>query len=281
MSEAVMERPTTECVTHEAGRLQSVLVIQPDAGFERANAIKGEGPPIAARAVIEHRVFVQTLKSNRVDVVELPADARFGLATLVRSTALVLPGGAIMGRLTDAQRRGEEEIVRALLEQRGIPVLGAIEGPGAFDARDAVLLGDRLVVAKTASTNAFAIEQLTSFAGEAGLELRGVTLASGVQHLGEVFSPIDARLAVAVPQLVSGVGLEGVELVALPPDLAPAAGCLTLAPRLVVMDLRNAAACAILKRAKIAVEAVDLYDFARAGAGPWALALPLRRAPLH
>ncbi len=276
-----MERPTTECVTHEAGRLQSVLVIPPDAGFERAKAVKGEGPPIAARAADEHRVFVQTLKSNRVDVVELPADARFGLATLVRSTALVLPGGVLIGRLTDAERRGEEDAVRALLEQRGMPILGVIEGPGAFDARDAVVLGDRLVVAKTASTNAFAVEQLTRFAGAAGLDLREVTLARGAAHLGEVFSPVDARLAVAVPKLVSGPGLEGIEIVALPPELAPAAGCLTLAPRLVVMDLRNAGACAILKRAKIAVEAVDLYDFARAGAGPSALALPLRRAPLR
>ena len=277
-----MERPTTtECVTHEAGRLRSVLVIPPDAGFERAKAVKGEGPPIASRAVMEHGVFVQTLKSNRVEVVELPPDARFGLATLVRSTALMLPHGAVIGRLVDAERRGEEEAVRALLEQRGIPVLGTIEGPGAFDARDAVLVGERLVAAKTASTNAFAVAQLAKIAAEAGLELREATLARGVEHLGDVFSPVDVRMAVAVPELVSGAGIEGIEIVALPPPLAPAAGCLTLAPRLVVMDLRNPVACAVLKRAKIAVEAIDLYDFARAGAGPWALALPLQRTPLR
>ncbi|TAM59201.1 hypothetical protein EPN52_08940 [bacterium] len=281
MSEAVMERPTTDFVTHEAGRLQCVLVIPPDAGFERVRPIKGEGPPISARAAIEHQVFVRTLESNRVEVVELRAAAHLGMATLVRSTAIMLAGGAVIGRLTDPERRGEEEAVRALLEQRGIPVLGAVEGPGALDARDVVLMGDRIVAAKTRATNAAGLEQLERIAHESGLTLREVTLARGVSHLGDVFSVLDTQLAVAVPALVRGDGLEGVEIVALPRESAGAADCLTLAPRLVVMDLRNAAACAVLKRRKIAVEAIDLYDFGRAGAGPSALALPLRRAPLR
>lgn len=268
-------------VAHEAGRLSSAIVIAPDAGFERAVPIKGEGPPIASRARAQHDVFVQTLRRNRVEVIELAPDPRFALATLVRSTALALPGGIVIGRLMQRERRGEEEDVRALLSKRGLPVLGAVEAPGALDARDAVVMGDRIIAAQTASTNASGIEQLAGFARACGLEVREATLAPEVEHLGDVFSPVGDELVVAVPELVRGAALDGVAVVAIPPELRWAAGCLALGPRHVIMDLRLPKACAIVKKAKIAVEAIDLYDFGRVAAGPWALALPLRRAPLR
>lgn len=281
MSEAVMERRAAEYVGHEAGRLLSAVVVPPDAGFERAKPVKGEGPPIAARARMQHEIFVRTLTDNRVEVLELAAEPRLGLAILVRSTALALPGGVVMARLVDGDRRGEVEAVRAFLEKRGVRILGAIEAPGAFDARDAVVMGDRLVVAKTAATNALGIEQLAGYARQAGMEVRYATLAPGVEHLSGAFSPVDDALAVAVPAWVSGPALAGIDLVAVPPELGWAAGCLALGPRHVVMDLRLSKAAVLLKKAKIFVEAIDLYDFGRAGAGPSALVLPLRRAPLR
>jgi len=276
-----MDVATTACVSHEAGRLLTAVVAAPDAGFERAKPIFGEGPPFAARARMEHEVFVRTLKRNRVDVVELEPDERFALSTLVRSTAIALPGGVVMARLVEGERRGEEEAVKALLERRGVRVLGAVEGPGMFDARDAVVMGNRLVAARTGATNAAAIEQLAAFAQPFGLEIREARLAPGVSHLGDVFSPVDAEAVVAAPDLVSGAAMQGVEVVALAREMWLAAGCLALAPRHVVMDVRMPTACAVLKRAKIFVDAIDLYDFGRAGAGPWALALPLHRAALR
>ncbi|MDE2571622.1 MAG: hypothetical protein KGM44_03750 [bacterium] len=280
MSEAVLEPPSAEFVSHEAGRLTCALVVAPDAGFERATPIAGEGPPLAARARAQHAVLVRTLKRQRVDVIEMTAEARFGMATLVRAAGLALPDGVVMARLAEPERRGEEEAVRGLLQERGVRVLGTVEGPGLFDARDAVVMGGRLIVTRSHWTNASAIEQLSAFAKRSSLELCEATLAPGVAHLGDVFSPIDVRAALAVPQLVGGAALEAIEILAVPPELSLAAASLALAPRRVVMDVRAAGARAILKQARVAVEAIDLYDFGRAGAGPSALVLPLRRAAL-
>jgi hypothetical protein len=66
-------------------------------------------------------------------------------------------------------------------------------------------------------------------------------------------------------------------VVALPRGEEYAAGVLPIGERRVIANLRFRESIAIMRKAKITVDAIDLWEFGKAGYGPFALVLAVKR----
>jgi hypothetical protein len=93
-----------------------------------------------------------------------------------------------------------------------------------------------------------------------------------------VFSIVGVELAVAAPERVDLVAAGGLRIVEVPRGEELAAGVLSLGERRVIANLRFRESIALMRRAKIAVEAIDLWEFGKAGIGPFQLVLATKRS---
>ncbi len=271
-------------VTSDAGTLVSALVARPSAAIDQLPPIKGEPSPIASRAQEQHDVFVRTLRDHAVTVREIGTEHHTPTQSLVADCAIVFPGGAVMTRPSHIERRVEVVEVEQHLAHAGIPVLGRIEAPGLLDATDVAVAPGRVFVGVPLDgaglrrrSNAMGRKQLEAIATQQGYAIVELAVANDVARLRDVFSIVGAETALAAPDRVDLTAAGGLRIVEVPLGEEFAAGVLALGERRVITNLRFRESIARMRKAKIAVEAIDLWEFGKAGFGPFALALAAKR----
>jgi dimethylargininase len=252
-------------VSHDAGVLAGAVVLRPSTAVDRLLPMQAEPSPIAERAIEQHDVLVRTLRDRRVAVTVLEPVLRTPAESLVGDLALVLAQGAVIARPSSVDRRPETAAIETVLAQLGIPILGRIAAPGLLDAGDAIVAGDTLYVG-------------VPRAGAAqGLRTVELALDPGVLRLRNVLSFVAHDTAIVAPERVDTSALAGIRLIAVPLGEEYAAGVLALGGGRVIANLRYRESLARLRDAKIAVEAIDLWEFGKAGAGPFSLVLATKR----
>lgn len=271
-------------VSSDAGTLAGALVLRPSAAVDRLPPVHGEPSPIADRAREQHAVLVGTLRDRGVTVHEIEPQSESPTESLVADCALMFPRGAVIARPSQIERRAEVAVVEAQLTELGVPIAGRIAAPGLLDATDVALGANCVFVGVPrpgaglrARSNAFGRQQLAALAGEFGFRYVELALANDVVRLRDVFSIIAADTVVAAPDKVDVSGLGDLRVVALPRGEEFAAGVLALGERRVLANLRFRESLAILRKAKIGVEAIDMWEFGKAGFGPFSLVLAVKR----
>ena len=88
---------------------------------------------------------------------------------------------------------------------------------------------------------------------------------------------VGATTVIAAPAKVDVTGVSGMTIVEVPLGEEYAAGVLPLGEMRVLANLRFRESLAIMRKAKIAVEAIDLWEFGKAGAGVFSLVLAVKR----
>ena len=163
------------------GRLTRVMVHRPGAELEIIDATNyrrwlfDHVPDVAAFRE-EHAAYCELLRAHGVEVLELAdyvADAPAKLArlpniTYMHDTAVISRHGAILSCMAWTGRCGEHLVVREALENLGIPIFSAFDGPqDAFEG--CLLLSPRtILVAETerhspASIRTFIARALSAF----------------------------------------------------------------------------------------------------------------------
>jgi dimethylargininase len=272
-------------IPHDAAVLNGALALRPSPSVENLLPVKGEPSPIAERALEQHAILVGTLRSLGVNVTVLDPLTTEPTESLLADCAVLLRNGAILTRPSSVHRRRETATVEAALVALGIPILGRIEAPGLLDATDVAVGIDRVVVGVPragaglrARSNELGRRQLEAFAAAAGLRTVEVALAPEVLRLRNVFNFVAQDTIVAAPDRVDLVPVSDLTAIDLPRGEEYEAGILPLGPRRVLANLRYRESIAMLRKAKIAVEAIDLWEFGKAGAGPFSLILALKRS---
>lgn len=271
-------------VSSDAGVLAGVVVLPPSAAVDMLPPIKGEPSPIADRAREQHAILVRTLRDRGVTVHEMAPVSESATETLVADCAIVLPHGAVIARPSQLERRAEVVAVEQHLAQLGIPIVGRIEAPGLLDATDVALAPGRLFIGVPRAgaglrrrSNELGRRQLEAIAVQQGFTIVELPVANDVPRLRDVFSLVASDTVVAAPDRVDLVAAVDLRVIEVPRGEELAAGVLALGERLVVANLRFRESIAILRKAKIAVEAIDLWEFGKAGFGPFSLALAVKR----
>jgi dimethylargininase len=272
-------------LSHDAGVLAGAVVQRPSSAVDRLVPIAGEPSPIAGRAIEQHAILVGTLRDRGVHVTELAADVSAPTAPLVADCAVLFPDGALLMRPAQAERRHEPAALEAALGTLGIPVIGRIEAPGLLDGGDVIVAGATVFVGvvrgpqgQRQRSNALGRNQLEAFAVRAGMTVVELPIAADVLHLRNVFSVVGTATAIAAPAKVDVTGLSGMTIVEVPLGEDYAAGVLPLGEKRVLANLRFRESLAIMRKAKIAVEAIDLWEFGKAGAGVFSLVLAVKRS---
>jgi dimethylargininase len=246
--------------------------------------LKSEPSPIADRALEQHGILVRTLRDRGVDVTILEPSSGTATESLIADCAIVLPQGAVLARPSSVERRGEVLAVEQGLIACGVPIIGRIKAPGLLDATDVAIAGDRVFIGVSragvglrARSNALGREQLAAFAAAAGLRVVELAIAPDVPRLRNVFNVVAADTIVAAPEMVDLVPVSDLRVIEVPRGEEFAAGVLAFGERRVVMNLRYRESIGLLRAAKIDVEAIDLWEFGKAGAGPFQLVLAMKR----
>ena len=271
-------------VSTDAGALAGAIVLRPSAAVDRLPPIKGEPSTIADRAQEQHGILVRTLRDRGVTVHEMAPVSESATETLVADCAIVLPHGAVIARPSQIERRAEVGAVEKQLADLGIPIVGRIEAPGLLDATDVAIAPGRLFVGVPRAgaglrrrSNELGRRQLEAIAAQQGFTMVELPVANDVPRLRDVFSLVASDTVVAAPDRVDLVAATDLRVIEVPRGEELAAGVLVIRERLVVANLRFRQSVAIMRKAKIAVEAIDLWEFGKAGFGPFSLALALKR----
>lgn len=272
-------------VRSDAGALAGAIVCAPSSSVDRLLPIKGEPSPIADRALEQHKILVRTLRDRGVDVTVLEPTTETPTEVLIADCAIVLPQGAILARPSDVERRAEVLSVERALVAAGIPIAGRIEAPGLLDATDVALAGDRIFIGVPRPgaglrlrSNALGREQLAAFAAAADMRAVELAIASDVPRLRNVFNVVAADAVVAAPDMVDLVPVRDLRVIEVPRGEEFAAGVIAFGERRVIANLRFRYSIGLLRAAKIDVEAIDLWEFGKVGAGPFSLVLATKRS---
>ena len=272
-------------VRSDAGALAGAIVCAPSHSIETLAPLKSEPSPIADRAVEQHKIFVRTLRDHGVDVKILEPSTNGPTEAMIADCAILLPGGAILARPSVVERRAEVLAVERALTAAGVPIIGRIEAPGLLDATDVALAGDRMFIGVPrpgsglrAHSNALGRAQLAEFASAAGMRVVELAIAPDVPRLRNVFNVVAADAIVAAPELVDLVPVANMRVIEVPRGEEFAAGVVAFGERRAIANLRYRYSIGILRAAKIEVEAIDLWEFGKAGIGPFQLLLATKRS---
>jgi len=275
-------------VRGDADALRAAFVVPPTQGIATVAPMHGESHAIAQRAGEQFAVFTSRLAAAGVKVA-VPESEPGRLGSLCADLAVIFPGGAFMMRPSDLRRRTEVMAVEAALGRAGVAVVGRIESPGLLDGGDVLRAGDNVFIGVprqrraevgipvSVHGNSLGREQLAAYARAANLKVVEVAMNADVLRLRSVASLVDAETLVYAPGVLDGSVFAGLKLIEAPRGEDYGAGVLTLAPRRVLANLRFRQTTPLLRKAKIAVESIDLWEFGRLGITPSLLALALKR----
>jgi dimethylargininase len=271
-------------VRSDAGALAGAVVCAPSRSIERLVPLKSEPSPIADRALEQHGILVRTLRDRGVTVTVLEPSTEAPTESLIADCAVVLPQGAILMRPSAVERRAEVMAVEGALVAAGIPIVGRIEAPGLLDGTDVAIAGDRVFIGVArgeaglrSRSNTLGRAQLAAFAAAADLRVVELAIAPDVPRLRNVFNVVASDAVVAAPDMVDLVPVRDLRVIEVPRGEEFAAGVLAFGERRVIVNLRYRYSIGLLRAAKIDVEAIDLWEFGKAGIGPFQLVLATKR----
>jgi dimethylargininase len=271
--------------------LREVLVKRPGPAFGKAFDDPAHGflHPVDLRvAQREHDRFVELLVGLGPTVHDLGEESDSPDLVYQFDPLLITDRGAIALRAGKPSRRGEELLVEAWVNARGIPTLGRIEAPGTIEGGDTLWLRpDLLCIGRTLRTNQAGARQLATIVGG---DVRSFDVPywrgpAELIHLLSVISPVTDDLAVVyLPLLPVGLwqllGDLGIRLIPVYDDEFPTLGCNVLAvrPGVVILAEGNPATAAALARAGCQVHTYPATEIGLNGSGgPTCLTRPLRR----
>ena len=163
-----------------------------------------------ARAVAQHAAYCRLLESLGLEVVRLPADAAQPDCCFVEDTAVVLDELAVIAHPGAPSRRGEVEVVAAVLAHHR--PLARIPASARLDGGDVLVLGRRLFVGATARTDAAGATALARLVAPFGYEVVPVPV-TGCLHLKSAVTAIGDETVLANPAWADLAPLAGVEIV--------------------------------------------------------------------
>jgi len=259
------------------GRLRTALLVAPNASLERARPMAGEPGAVYKRALEQHAVLQKTLRYYRVETIVLDSRGDDPFETSAADRAVVFEDGATIMRPSAMGRRAEANRIEAEFARLDVPLAGHIVAPGLLDGTDVLLAGKTAFIGAGNRGNALGRSGFAQVARAHGYEVAEVALAPGVPSLCAVAGAVARDTIVLAADKVDPAPFAGFKTIVLERGEELAAGVLCLDDGHVIADIRFRTSLRAMRRAGVAVEAIDLYDFYKVGITPSMLVLALKR----
>lgn len=215
------------------------------------------------RAAAQHRRYEKALEAMGCTVRRLPATPDLPDSVFVEDVAVVLPEVAVVTRPGAASRRAETaSAAEALAAYRP---LARIQAPGTMDGGDVLRVGRRIVVGRSARTNADGIRQLRAIASAYGYEVAAVSVA-GCLHLKTAVTQVSDGAVLLNPAWIDADVFAAMDRIDVHPDEPFAANALRVGDA-VLFPAAFPRTRERLEARGIAVRTVDADELAKAEAG--------------
>ena len=259
------------------------------AQWEALNYLSAPDPEQAAQ---EYAGFESLVQKAAREVHPMAGGSDLSLDSLYcRDAAIATDFGMILCQMGKGARGGEPAFHGERYREMGLPVLGAITGPGTLEGGDVAWLDRQtLAVGHTYRTNREGIKQLKALLEPRGIEVIVAALPhfrgpSDVFHLMSILSPVDRDLAVVYSPLMpiafrNELLARGFTLVEVPEAEYDSMGCnvLATAPRTCLMTGGNPLTEKALREAGCEVTTYPGREISiKGGGGPTCLTRPYMR----
>jgi N-dimethylarginine dimethylaminohydrolase len=210
-----------------------------------------------------------------------------------RDQAVVLRGGAVVGRMALDIRRGEEVYVHRKLASLDIPIYRVVGGYGYFEGGNLIYLDrNTVLIGEGLRTNEEGVEQVIEVLYMIGYEevirvpLAGYykSFPSGYVHIDVGLNIPDHNICVVYPEALPYYIIEELmerkfEIIEVPRDeaLRMATNFLPIRPGRVVAVEGNRVTCKKMERYGIDVIEVDVDELIKGGGGIRCMTLPIDR----
>lgn len=148
------------------------------------------------KAVEQHSSFCKQLGALGIDIIKLPPSEKYPDACFVEDTIVILGTRAIVCRLKELSRRGEEEEVQREVSSF-IKDIHEIHSPGILEGGDVIITPKEIFVGCGVRSNADGIEQLMELAKDhmvSAIEhYQGLHLKSVCTYVGDDTVVLDAQ----------------------------------------------------------------------------------------
>ncbi len=244
----------------EVGRLRAVLMRRPGRELEQITADgwdaalqalvdpeagwywESDQPPDLTLVQEQYDGLLETLAAEGVDVhLADPVGAGYSKAMYTRDPLVMLPGGAVVGRLGPRMRRGEEQSMTRAVASLGMPILRTIVGTGLVEGGSFAKLTPKVAAFGTSiRCNDEGARQLHEVVRYFGIELIVVPMAGFSLHLDGAFAMVDVDKALVhagdLPYwFLARLAELGIEPIWCHPDELWAVNSLAVSPGRVIM----------------------------------------------
>lgn len=259
------------------GTLRSAILVKPTKAIENAQPLIGEPGTVYARALEQHAVLCKTLGYFGVETIVLESHTGDPYETSAVDAAVAFEDGAVLARPTSMVRRGEADRMKAEFARIDVPLAGHLVPPALLDGSDVMLAGETAFIGVGSRGNALGRSGFGEIARAHGYRPVEVKLADGVPCLRAVASAVAHDTVVVGAEKADPAAFAGFNTIVLARGEENGAGVLCLGERHAIADIRFISALSTMRKAGIAVEAIDLYEFGKLGITPAMLALALKR----
>ena len=204
---------------------------KPGPDFANGITTVDSGRPDYAVMLAQHTVYVNSLRSLGLMVVELDALPGHPDAYFVEDVAVVVPEVAVITRPGAPARQGEEEPM-ALILARYRP-LARIEAPGTLDGGDVLLVDRHCFVGVSERTNEAGADQLAQILVGYGYGCTAVPVAAGL-HFKSSVNHVGGRTLLVTTDFAGRPELDGYEQIVIPDGEEAAANVLLVNGRLLI-----------------------------------------------
>jgi dimethylargininase len=252
-------------------------MVKPSEKIESAKPLIGEPGAVYARALEQHSALCKILEYFGVEVTVLESRGSNGYEVAAGDAAVAFADGVVLMRPSVLSRRSEADRMESEFSRLDVPLAGHIIAPGLLDGNDVMLVGETAFVGIGERGNELGRSGFTQLARSHGYRAVEVRLAPGVSALRAVAGAVKSDTIVVGADKADLSAFAGFKTIELERGEEQAAGVLCLDEGHVIADIRYRTALSTMRRAGIAVEALDLYDFGKLGISPSMLTLVLRR----
>lgn len=281
-------------VDSEYGRLRDVLLCPPrnfrwleTSAISKATLESGaEFDP--GRAQRQHAEMISLYEGAGVRCHFLEPDPELPYQVFARDSSVMTPWGAVVTRLRQPWRRGEDAAVVRFYEAAEIPIIASITA-AALEGGDAIIVapGRVLIGDGEGRTQEAAARQLAELFEAEGWEARVERFPEEYVHIDVLVCVLAEKLAAVCVEVVSGALLEwlrglGFELIEVPAEDAFQLGvnAISLGDGRVLSASGAAALNDAMRARGLEVLEVELEAFTLGGGGAHCLAQALRREPV-
>ncbi len=206
------------------------------------------------RAKVQHNQYCRTLRDLGLDLICLKPVEELPDSCFVEDTAVVRGSRALITRLGEPSRRGEETAIRETLDQ--YVTTRSIEAPGTLEGGDVIHLPSRLIIGIGKRTNEEGVRQLSDFLGVETLTVADFDMV----HLKSHVTFVGRNTFLSTSSLENHPALHASDVLVVPSDEDYAANTLTIGDT-VLMSSRHRKTLALVREAGFDVITLDLSEF--------------------